>query len=93
MKMLDYDATVKAACESTIWDLCDTREFLSYLPIIEATPVCTEKMIERYDGDDSRLCLKCRESWNSFYNEVSRFKFCPNCGSKVEIENVNELHQ
>lgn len=84
MKMIDYNMALKECKKPGIYDLCDTPEFLSYLPKIEATPIIFSKFIAKFEGDDERYCAECGEIWNLNYNEIERFNYCPNCGAKIE---------
>lgn len=84
MKMIDYELAMRECKRPSIYDLGDVPEFLSYLPTVDAVPIEYCEMLGEFYGDDCKHCTKCRESFNEHYNELNRFKFCPNCGAKVK---------
>ena len=38
------------------------------------------------DDGDGVVCSNCREDFCNIYLEVDRFKYCPNCGAKMNLE-------
>ena len=41
---------------------------------------------ELADDGDGVVCSNCREDFCNIYLEVDRFKYCPNCGAKMDLE-------
>jgi hypothetical protein len=41
---------------------------------------------EEADDGDGVVCSICREDFCNIYLEVDRFKYCPNCGAKMDGE-------
>lgn len=53
------------------------------VPTIEAEPVKHGRWIKLYFGNYK--CSECGDWWHGDDNEVvESFKFCPNCGAKME---------
>lgn len=42
---------------------------------------------EEADDGDGVVCSICREDFCNLYLEVDRFKYCPNCGARMDSEN------
>jgi hypothetical protein len=44
---------------------------------------------EEHDAEDMMKCPFCGDEWNYIDNDCYRFKFCPNCGAKMDKEREN----
>lgn len=54
-------------------------------PTIDAVPVVHGRWREADDGDGA-VCSVCGEDFCNIYLEVDRFKYCPNCGARMDGE-------
>lgn len=69
-----------------------TKEEIDRLPTVEAEPVRHGHWIEhpfsavfeKVHSKDQIVCSCCEEAFNAFFNETERFKYCPNCGAKMD---------
>lgn len=69
-----------------------TRGEIDEMPTVEAEPVRHGHWIEhpfsavfeKVHSKDQIVCSCCEEAFNAFFNETERFKYCPNCGAKMD---------
>ena len=61
----------------------ERRIDLSDIPIVDAVEIVHGRWVEADDGDGA-VCSICREDFCNIYLEVERFKYCPNCGAKMD---------
>lgn len=70
------------------WDYTCGAECFAYgrvLDDIDAAPVTEIKDGRWYlaDDGDGLVCSECGEDFCVLLNEVERFKYCPNCGARM----------
>lgn len=56
---------------------------------IEQIPTADVQKIrygEWIEDSDDVICTVCHEDFNMFDNDTERFKYCPNCGAKMDKE-------
>lgn len=98
MRLIDADALIELIDEGFDLNFDEVPEtkrelirMIGQQPTIEAEPVKRGRWTTHYV--DERLpipwgfdCSSCGE-WNiSGKDDVSRYKFCPNCGARMEVE-------
>ena len=59
------------------------REFVSKLPAADVDPVVHGRWNA---GGDYMFCSKCEMQWNYCDNDTQDFRYCPNCGAKMDSE-------
>lgn len=82
MRLIDADALIAEMHNIILEDGEDRRTFYE---AIERQPTIEPKKGKWIEYDNSHCeCPFCHEEWSYFDNEVERFNFCPNCGTKME---------
>lgn len=51
----------------------------------DVAPVVHGEWVDTPDGT-ATICSYCKADWNVFDNDTYRFKYCPNCGAKMDLE-------
>ena len=64
------------------------RTEINRIPAADVVPVIHGKWIEKIDPWDRQHIGKCSECGKS-YRDYMYFRFCPNCGAKMDEENGN----
>ena len=87
MRLIDADALMEET-QNGGWDI-DRKELkmiLKYVPTIDAVPVVRGEWTYEIN-EYFRTCSVCRNSQALLAGEnLSRFKYCPFCGAKIEGE-------
>lgn len=89
MRLIDADALIENIIES----IPDLRKFstktvgevIDNTPTVDAVPVRHGKWINRWSGCGSVwLEQSCSECGLTFEDEPHEYKYCPNCGARME---------
>lgn len=80
-----------SACNhGTFSEMCyaDTIETVKHLPAADVEPVRHGRWLDCEAHNDIEQCSECGMifSYPSYY----RYKFCPNCGAKMDLEDNDE---
>ena len=90
-RAIDIDAALdRYYAEWELQDICSGEEDRDWLmkcineaPTIEAEPVKHGKWIEKEEG--KLCCTECEYTYKHFNDEFPKLKYCPNCGSRMEV--------
>ena len=97
-KLLDTEVLRASKTASNIYDqiLYDIENF----PAADVVPVVHGKWLDFYKDFSTAECCKCgelfevssgREAKKAFFELFKGFyKYCPNCGAKMDLEDENE---
>lgn len=61
------------------------RKLIAEAPAADVVEVRRGKLVEADDGDGV-VCSVCGEDFCTIIHETDRFKFCPNCGARMDGE-------
>ena len=80
-RMTEYD---ESGCGVHV--LVVRRDDIEKVPGVDAEPVRCGEWTEPYKGDiwDFYICSRCK------YGSDNKYRYCPNCGAKMEGEVQNE---
>ena len=79
-KVIEIAESNKAVLQS-LGDIVDIREIVNDVPTADVQPVKHGKWIDK--GNAAGLfCSEC--DFKVRYRDERRFKYCPNCGAKME---------
>lgn len=84
----DVEKCRKTSADGWCKEYCELKN----MPTVEAEPVRHGHWIEhpfsavfeKVHSKDQIVCSCCEEAFNAFFNETERFKYCPNCGAKMD---------
>lgn len=94
MRLIDADALKEqfpSNDEEPLWHYTGIRAAIDVQPTVDAVPVNHAKWIHHLSEKEWDVCTKCeigtkrREITVSYITEYS-YRYCPNCGSKMDVE-------
>lgn len=60
---------------------------LKNAPAVDVVPVVHGRWL---DNEDYMFCSICGIQWNYCDNDTETFNYCPNCGAKMDLEDIHE---
>ena len=57
--------------------------FIEMYPAVDVAEVA-HGVWEKADDGDGAVCSVCREDFCNIYLEIDRFRYCPNCGARMD---------
>ena len=84
MRLIDADDAVRRSREPSIYDLTDVPDFLAECPTVDAEPVRHGEWETSSERPDCLICSLCDCAFDMWLHEKKDFKYCPNCGAKMD---------
>lgn len=79
----------KNANEHFIFGIESVMEFVENLPAADVAEVRHGRWEEASDGDGV-VCSECGTDFCTMIHETEKFRFCPNCGARMDKEDEHE---
>lgn len=92
---LSYDDWNQGAGTTWANAFSECEELINMLPAVDAVEVRHGRWVQKEDedwaGGGKTMCSRCKcgYSWKMYF-EPESFKFCPNCGAKMDEEDSDE---
>ena len=81
----------KNANEHFIFGIESVMEFVENLPAADVAEVRHGRWEEASDGDGV-VCSECGTDFCTMIHETEKFRFCPNCGARMDKEDDHDKH-
>lgn len=82
-RLIDADALEKHIADTFGYPAADILHEIATFPTVDAVPVVHGRWFE---FNTMMSCSECDKDWYYTDNNCDEFRYCPNCGAKMDLE-------